>query len=189
MPWAFWRSSFFWLDNEQDEPRIHGVWCAVRNSSLCSVEPPSKGSAPPPLSFLSSESTIGIYAPTLITSAADPTFFLTMSVIWNSRLLSEESQLRNNYTTELHAADSESWPRSIYHIVLCSMHKLTNTFFATKLQNKTILAPSKIASVAPAGSSYFQKILAKLLSHHPQFPQCWLRHRPLAGWHQGAFST
>ena len=61
--------TFFWQGIEPDEPRLHGMGFAVRNSLLSAVEPPSSGTAyilslhlmtsSGPVSFLS------IYVPTL----------------------------------------------------------------------------------------------------------------------------
>jgi len=64
--------TFFWQGKEPEEPRLHGVGFAVRNSPLSSVEPQSKGTSRiislHPSTSSGLLSILSIYAPTLFSS-------------------------------------------------------------------------------------------------------------------------
>ncbi len=143
--------TFFWQGKEPEEPRIHGVGFAVRNSMLSSIEPPS-GGTPRILSLHLSTSSgpvniLSIYAPTLCSSAeTKDTFYDELETTIKEIPTTEHLFLLGDFNARI-GADHNSWPRCIGHfgigklnengqrlLELCSYHDLciSNTFFSTK---------------------------------------------------------
>ena len=147
--------TFFWQGNEPEEPRIHGVGFAVRNSLLSSVEPPQKGT-PRILSLRLSTSSghvniLSIYAPTLSSTVeTKDTFYEALETTIREIPTTEQVYLLGDFNARV-GTDQEAWPRNIGHfgvgklndngqqlLEICSYHDLciTNTFFATKPQHR-----------------------------------------------------
>ncbi|KAI8512329.1 hypothetical protein Bbelb_089680 [Branchiostoma belcheri] len=147
--------TFFWQGNEPEEPRMHGVGFAVRNSLLSSVEPSPEGTSRILSLRLSTSSgpvnILSIYAPTL--SSATETkdeFYEKLETTISGIPATEQLYLLGDFNARV-GADQESWPRSIGHfgigklnengqrlLEICSYHDLcvTNTFFATKPRHR-----------------------------------------------------
>ena len=143
--------TFFWRGSEPEEPRLHGVGFAVRNSLLSAIEPPSKGTArllslrltttSGPLNILSA------YAPRLSFSAeAQDEFYEELEAALGNVSKTEHLYLLGDFNARV-GADHDSWPNTIGHfgigklnengqrlLELCSYHELciTNTFFSCK---------------------------------------------------------
>ena len=143
--------TFYWQGKEPEEPRLHGVGFAVKNSLLSSVEPPSQGT-PRILSLRLSTSSgpaniLSVYAPTLCSSAeTKDVFYEELESTIKEIPATEHLYLLGDFNARV-GTDYESWPRSIGHfgvgkpnengqrlLELCSYHDLciTNTFFSTK---------------------------------------------------------
>ncbi len=143
--------TFFWQGKEPEEPRIHGVGFAVRNSMLSSIEPPS-GGTPRILSLHLSTSSgpvniLSIYAPTLCSSdETKDKFYDELETTIKEIPTTEHLFLLGDFNARI-GADHNSWPRCIGHfgigklnengqrlLELCSYHDLciSNTFFSTK---------------------------------------------------------
>ncbi|XP_071956845.1 craniofacial development protein 2-like [Antedon mediterranea] len=147
--------TFFWQGLEPDQPRLHGVGFAVRNSLVASVEPPSKGTARILSLRLSTSSgtvnILSIYAPTLCsTPESKDEFYEELDSAIRGISDTEHLYLLGDFNARV-GSDHYSWPRSIGHfgvgrlnengqrlLELCSYHDLciTNTFFSTKPQHK-----------------------------------------------------
>ena len=147
--------TFFWQGKEPEEPRIHGVGLAVKNSLLPEIEPPSKGTPRILLLRLSSSSgpvnILSIYAPTLSSSVeAKDEFYEELESTIKAIPPTEELYLLGDFNARI-GADHDSWPRCIGHfgvgkmnengqrlLELCTFNDLciTNTFFQSKLQHK-----------------------------------------------------
>ncbi|XP_019625432.1 PREDICTED: uncharacterized protein LOC109470795 [Branchiostoma belcheri] len=147
--------TFFWQGNEPEEPRMHGVEYAVRNSLLSSVEPSPEGTSRILFLRLSTSSSpvniLSIYVPTL--SSATETkdeFYEELETTISGIPATEQLYLLGDFNARV-GADQESWPRSIGHfgigklnkngqrlLEICSYHDLcvTNTFFATKPRHR-----------------------------------------------------
>ncbi len=142
---------FFCQGKEPEEPRIHGVGFAVRNSMLSSTEPPS-GGQPRILSLHLSTSSgpvniMSIYAPTLCSSAeTKDQFYEELETTIKEIPITEHLFLLGDFNARI-GADHNSWPRCIGHfgigklnengqrlLKLCSYHDLciSNKFFSTK---------------------------------------------------------
>ena len=147
--------TFFWQGKEPEEPRIHGVGLAVKNSLLSAVEPPSQGT-PRILSLRLSSSSgpvniLSVYAPTLSSSAeVKDEFYEELETTIKAIPATECLYLLGDFNARI-GADHDSWPRCIGHfgvgklnengqrlLELCSFHDLciTNTFFHLKPQHR-----------------------------------------------------
>ncbi|KAI8482319.1 hypothetical protein Bbelb_399100 [Branchiostoma belcheri] len=133
--------TFFWQGNEPEEPRMHGVGFAVRNSLLSSVEPSPEGTSRILSLRLSTSSgpvnILSIYAPTL--SSATETkdeFYEKLETTISGIPATEQLYLLGDFNARV-GADQESWPRSIGHfgigklnengqrlLEICSYHDL-----------------------------------------------------------------
>ena len=143
--------TFFWQGKRPDEPRIHGVGFAVKNSLLPSVTAPSGGSERL-LSLQLSTSAgritlISAYAPTLLATDEDKDKFYDELHSTITAIPSAESFfLMGDFNARV-GSDHEAWPSNIGHfgvglindngqrlLELCSLHDLciTNTFFPNK---------------------------------------------------------
>jgi len=143
--------TFFWQGKKPEEPRVHGVGFAVKNSLLSTVEPPSTGSARILSLRLSTFSgpvnILSIYAPTLCSSAeTKDQFYEELDTTIRDIPAMEQLYLLGDFNARV-GSDRDSWPSCIGHfgigkmnengqrlLELCSYHDLciTNTFFATK---------------------------------------------------------
>ncbi len=107
--------TFFWQGKEPEEPRIHGVGFAVRNSMLSSIETPS-GGTPRILSLHLSTSTgpvniLSIYAPTLCSSAeTKDEFYEELETTITEIPTTEHLLLLWDFNARI-GADHNSWPR------------------------------------------------------------------------------
>ncbi|XP_037774603.1 craniofacial development protein 2-like [Penaeus monodon] len=143
--------TFFWQGKKPEEPRVHGVGFAVKNSLLSTIEPPSTGSARILSLRLSTFSgpvnILSIYAPTLCSSAeTKDQFYEELDTTIRDIPAMEQLYLLGDFNARV-GSDRDSWPSCIGHfgigkmnengqrlLELCSYHDLciTNTFFATK---------------------------------------------------------
>ncbi|XP_063615788.1 craniofacial development protein 2-like [Penaeus indicus] len=139
------------LGKKPEEPRVHGVRFAVKNSLLSTVEPPSSGTARILSLRLSTFSgpvnILSIYVPTLCSSAEiKDQFYEEVDTIIRDIPATEQLYLLGNFNARVNS-DRDSWPCYITQfgigkmnengqrlLELCSYHDLciTNTFFATK---------------------------------------------------------
>lgn len=172
-------NTFYWQGKEPEEPRIHGVGLALKNSLLSAVESPSQGT-PRILSLRLPSSSgpvniLSIYAPPL-------SFCLEVRDEFYEEL---EQSMRQSACTYLLTLTPGSEPRYISHYGVCKMKEngqsllelfsfhdlyITNTFFHSKPQHR-LLAPPQIPPLAPAGSRHYKERLTELRLQHPQLPQ------------------
>ena len=147
--------TFSWQGKKSDEPRIHGVGLAVKNSLLSTIEPPTGGSER--LLNLRMTTRVGVanfvcaYAPTLCsTSDEKDKFYDALDSIVRSVPKKEALFIMGDFNARV-GANSEAWPFVIGRhgvgkmnengqrlLELCSFHKLavTNTFFQHKKRHK-----------------------------------------------------
>ncbi len=110
---------FFQQEKEPEEPQIHGIGFAVRNSMLSSIEPPS-GGMPIILSLHLSTSSgpvniLSIYAPTLCSSAeTKDTFYEELKTTIKEISTTEHLFLFGDFNARI-GADHNSWPCCIGH--------------------------------------------------------------------------
>ncbi|XP_076461753.1 uncharacterized protein LOC143294207 [Babylonia areolata] len=150
------REQFFWQGKELQEPRLHGVGFAVRNSLLSSVESPYSGTARILALRLSTSSgpvnLLSIYAPTLCSSAeTKDKFYEEPDTTIQDIPATEQLYLLGDFTAQV-ASDHNSWPSCIGRFGIgklnengqrllqhCCYHNLciTNTFFSTKPHHRT----------------------------------------------------
>ncbi|XP_063605235.1 uncharacterized protein LOC134780428 [Penaeus indicus] len=147
--------TFFWKGKEPDEPRIHGVGFAVKNSLLKSVEPPTGGTERIlSLCLATAAGTVNIfsiYAPTLSSSEDVKNRFYDELDTHIGRIPPSEPLLLLGDLNARIGSDHQSWPSCIGHhgvgkmndngqrlLELCSYHRLrvTNTYFQSKLQHR-----------------------------------------------------
>ena len=147
--------TFFWQGKKADEPRIHGVGFAVKNSLLATIEPPAGGNERLLSIRMSTKSGIinlvCAYAPTLCSNADDKDqFYDTLDTMIKSVPAKEALFIGGDFNARV-GADREAWPSVMgYHGVgkmnengqrlleFCSFHNLavTNTFFQHKDHHK-----------------------------------------------------
>lgn len=148
--------TLFWQGKEPEEPRLHGVGLAVKNSLLSAIEPPSNGT-PRILSLRLSTSSgtvhiLSVYAPTLSSSAeCKDQFYEELDCAIKAIPATDMLYLLGDFYARV-GADRDSWTTCIGHfgvgkmnengqmlLEFCSFHNLcvTNTFFATKPQHRT----------------------------------------------------
>ncbi|XP_063591295.1 uncharacterized protein LOC134768396 [Penaeus indicus] len=142
---------------EPDEPRIHGVGFAVKNSLLTSVEPPTGGTeCILSLCLATAAGTVNIfsiYAPTLSSSEDVKDHFYDELETHIGRIPPAEPLLLLGDFNASVGSDHQSWPSCIGHdgvgkrndngqrlLELCSSHSLcvTNTYFQSKLQHRVL---------------------------------------------------
>ncbi|XP_076462059.1 uncharacterized protein LOC143294568 [Babylonia areolata] len=134
---------FFWQGKELEEPSLHGVGFAMRNSPLSFVEPPYSGTA-------------RILALRMSTSSG-PTkdqFYEELDTTIRDIPATEQLYLLGDFNARV-GSDHNSWPSCIGRfgigklnengqrlLELCSYHNLciTNTFFSTKPHHRTSCA-------------------------------------------------
>ncbi|XP_076469990.1 uncharacterized protein LOC143300280 [Babylonia areolata] len=150
------KHTFFWQSKKREEPRLHGVGFALRNSPLSCVEPPHSGTARILALRLSTSSgpvnLLGIYAPTLCSSAeTKDQFYEELETTIGDTPATEQLYLLGDFNARV-GSDHDSWPRCIGYfdigklnengqrlLELCCYHNLciTNTFFSTKPHHRT----------------------------------------------------
>ena len=146
---------FFWQGKEPDEPWLHGMVFAVRNSLLSAVEPPSSGTACILSLCLSTSSVLlnflSIYAPTLSSPAENKDeFYEELESSIKEIPATEHLYLLGDFNAQV-GANHASWPSCISHfgvsklnenwqrlLEVCSYYDLsiTKTFFGTKLSHR-----------------------------------------------------
>lgn len=143
--------TFFWKGKEPDEPRIHGVGFAVKNSLLTSVEPPTGGTERILSIRLATAAGLvnifSIYAPTLSSPEDIKDHFYNELDTQIGRIPQSEPLLLLGDFNARVGSDHQSWPSCIGHhgvgklndngqrlLELCTFHNLcvTNTFFQSK---------------------------------------------------------
>ena len=147
--------TFFWQGRSIEEPRLHGVGFAVKNSLLPMIVPPTGGSERILSLCLSTSSgmvnVISAYAPTLCSpQEMKDQFYEDLDNIINKIPETEHIILLGDFNARV-GAEHSSWPDCLGHfgvgkmndngqrlLELCSLRKLciTNTFFNTKPQHK-----------------------------------------------------
>lgn len=147
--------TFFWQGRSIEEPRLHGVGFAVKNSLLPMIVPPTGGSERILSLCLSTSSgmvnVISAYAPTLCSpQEMKDQFYEDLDNIINKIPETEHIILLGDFNARV-GAEHSSWPDCLGHfgvgkmndngqrlLELCSFRKLciTNTFFNTKPQHK-----------------------------------------------------
>ena len=147
--------TFYWQGKAPDDPRIHGVGFAVKNSLLPFVTAPSGGTERLLTLQLSTSagalSIISAYAPTLAaTEDAKDEFYDQLNQIVTEIPCSNRIFLLGDFNARV-GADHNAWPSCIGHfgvgkvndngqrlLELCSLHGLciTNTYFANKLHRR-----------------------------------------------------
>ena len=147
--------TFFWQAKELDEPRLHGVDFAVRNTLLSAVEPPSGGTACIiSLHLLTSSGPVNIlsfYAPTLCSLDENKDeFYKELESSIREIPGTEYLCLLRDFNAQV-GGHHTYWPSCISHfgmgklnetgqrlLELCFYHDLciTNMFFATNLNHR-----------------------------------------------------
>ena len=109
--------TFVWQGRQPEEPRLHGVGFAVKNSLPSAVEPPSKGT--PRILFLRLSTSSGLvnilsfYAPTLSSSAeAKDEFNEDLETTIRDIPATEDLYLLGDFNSRV-GSDYDSWPRTI----------------------------------------------------------------------------
>ena len=143
--------TFFWQGLKPEEPRLHGVGFAVKNSLMSAIEPPTNGTER--MLRIKLNSTVGtvnilsVYAPTLCsTSDAKDKFYDDLSSTIRSIPERDSLSILGDFNARV-GTDHESWPTCIGHfgvgnmnengqqlLEMCSYYNLcvSNTFFSTK---------------------------------------------------------
>ena len=147
--------TFFWHGKGPDEPRIHGVGFAVRNSLLRMVELGTGGSERLLTLRLHTSSgpctLISVYAPTLTSSSEEKDiFYENLDAIVKNTPADDRLILLGDYNARV-GAEYSSWPTCLGHfgigkvnengqrlLEFCTFNDLcvTNSFFQTKPQHK-----------------------------------------------------
>ncbi|XP_014770573.1 craniofacial development protein 2 [Octopus bimaculoides] len=188
----------FWQGKNFDEPRVHGVSFAVRNSLLNMIEPNSGGSVRLlTLRFNTNEdpvNLVSVYAPTLsATSDTKDEFYENFASTARNIPRAEQLLLLGDFNARV-GADNDSWPSCVdsfgvgkLNIIgqrlleLCAVPNLciANSFFKTKPEHK-------VSWRNPRSKHWHQLDLIvvwcaaiKNVLHTTLLPQCGLRHRPL----------
>ncbi|XP_037794156.1 uncharacterized protein LOC119589633 [Penaeus monodon] len=134
-----------------EEPRVHGVGFAVKNSLLSTAESPSSGTARilslRPSTFSGPVNILSVHAPTLCSSAEiKDQFYEELDATIRDIPATDQLYLLGDFNARV-GSDRDSWPSCIGHfgigkmnengqrlLELCSYHDLciTSTFFAIK---------------------------------------------------------
>lgn len=147
--------TFFWKGKASEEPRIHGVGFAIKNSLLQMIAPPTGGSERILSLTLSTSSgkvnILSIYAPTLCSpQETKDQFYENLDSEIRKIPVSEHIVLLGDFNARV-GSDHDSWSENLGHfgigkmnengqrlLELCSYHKLciTNTFFKSRPSHK-----------------------------------------------------
>ncbi|XP_076436204.1 uncharacterized protein LOC143275811 [Babylonia areolata] len=128
--------TFFWQGKEFEEPRLHGVGFAVRNSLLSSVEPPYSGTARILALRLSTSSglvnLLSIYASTLCSSVeTKDQFYEKLDTTIRDIPATEQLYLLDDFNARV-GFDDDSWPSCTGH---SGIGKLNKNGFANSIED------------------------------------------------------
>ena len=106
--------TFYWQGKSPEEPRLHGVGFAIRNTLVNSVEPPTGGSERVLAIRLSTSSgpvnILSVYAPTLCSTAEEKDqFYQSLDETLSKVPSTEGLYLLGDFNARV-GADREAWP-------------------------------------------------------------------------------